>query len=147
MLVNFGDFVDGSTKKTNDPFVQLLPTTDDAAEAHNDFVSVRLNGVDDTSNFHLLPASVLPPNDDDTTNDNESFSQKIHPYLPYIIAGSSVLGALLIGAILWCCCSSRKEKYHRLHEPAPVGHSNMHQQQQQWQQPPPFHNYQPARRY
>ncbi|TCD60070.1 hypothetical protein EIP91_010788 [Steccherinum ochraceum] len=139
MLVNFGDFVEGSTKKTNDPFIQLLPTTE-LGEAHNDFVSTRLNGVDDTANFHLLPASVLPPSDENTQEDNESFSEKIHPYLPYIIAVSSALGALLIGSIVWCILGSRKKKYQKLHEPAPVGHANA-------QQPPPFHSYQPQRRY
>jgi len=138
MLVNFGDFVDGSPKNTNDPFIQLLPTTDDLAEAHSDFVSLRLNGIDDTGNFRLLPASVLPPSDDNSADDNKSFSEKIHPYLPYIIAGASALGALLIGSILWCVCSSRKKKYQKLHEHrAPVGH----------EQPPPFQEYQPSRRY
>jgi hypothetical protein len=38
MLVNFGDFIDGKQDKVADPYVQLLPTTDDLAEAHNDFV-------------------------------------------------------------------------------------------------------------
>lgn len=140
MLVNFGDFVDGSTKNKNDPYIQLLPTTTDAAEAHNDFVTGRLHGVDDTGNFQLLPASVLPEEGDDpadSANDNKSFSEKIKPYLPYIIAVSSALGALLLGSIIWCCVSSRKKRYQKIHEPAPVGYA----------QQPPFQSYQPGRRY
>ncbi|KAI0045589.1 acid protease, partial [Auriscalpium vulgare] len=43
LLVNFGDFVDGSTSRA-DPYVQLLSTTNDTAAAHSDFVNVRLNG-------------------------------------------------------------------------------------------------------
>ncbi|THH26418.1 hypothetical protein EUX98_g7772 [Antrodiella citrinella] len=139
MLVNFGDFVDNAGKNTTDPYVQLLPTTD-LAEAHNDFVSARLNGIDNTGNFHLLPASVLPPSDEqDSAEDNESISEKIHPYLPYIIAGSTALGALLFGSVLWCCISSnRKKRYQKLREhTAPAGYD----------QPPPFQEYQPARRY
>ncbi|KAH8107881.1 acid protease [Cristinia sonorae] len=142
MLVNFGDFVDGSTKNTNDPYIQLLPITTDAAEAHSDFVSQRLGGLDSTADLQLLPASVLPDvNDGNPTDDNKSFSEKLRPYLPYIIAGSSALGALLIGSILWCCLSSRKPKYQPLHEPAPVGHANAPHQ------PPPYQSYQPQRRY
>ncbi|KAI0045590.1 acid protease, partial [Auriscalpium vulgare] len=43
LLVNFGDFVDGSTSRA-DPYVQLLSTTNDTAAAHSDFVNVRIKG-------------------------------------------------------------------------------------------------------
>ncbi|KAH9007242.1 aspartic peptidase domain-containing protein [Lactarius hatsudake] len=47
LLIDYGDFVDGTTK-TDDPYVQLLPMTDPAA-AHADFVATRLSGKDTTS--------------------------------------------------------------------------------------------------
>jgi len=42
LLIDYGDFVDGTTK-TDKPYVQLLPMTDPAA-AHADFVATRLSG-------------------------------------------------------------------------------------------------------
>ncbi|KAH9041834.1 acid protease [Lactarius hengduanensis] len=47
LLIDYGDFVDGTTK-TDVPYVQLLPMTDPAA-AHADFVATRLSGKDTTS--------------------------------------------------------------------------------------------------
>lgn len=46
LLIDYGDFVDGTTKKAP-PFAQLLSLTD-AAAAHADFVQARLDGVDST---------------------------------------------------------------------------------------------------
>ncbi|KAI0093260.1 acid protease [Irpex rosettiformis] len=140
MLINFGDFVDGASSKTADPFLQLLPLTDDLTEAHSDFVNIRLMGNDNTGNFQLLPSSVLPPNNDSTTSDNnnnDSVGSKIKKYLPYIIAGSAVIGLLLIAAVIGCCMSSRKKRYRRLHDPAPHGLERVE----------PFERYRPARRY
>lgn len=140
MLINFGDFVDGASSKTADPYLQLLPLTDDLSEAHSDFVNVRLMGEDNTGNFQLLPSSVLPPNDEDTSSDNDhddSVGSKIKKYLPYIIAASAVVGLLLIAAVIGCCMSSRKKRYRRLHDPAPHGLEHVE----------PFERYQPARRY
>ena len=55
MLINFGDFVDGSPNNTADPYIQLLPTTN-MQQAHQDFVNIRLGGVDTTSSQPpLLP--------------------------------------------------------------------------------------------
>jgi hypothetical protein len=46
LLINYGDFVDGTATKAL-PYVQLLSVTDSAA-AHMDFVQTRLGGVDTT---------------------------------------------------------------------------------------------------
>lgn len=142
--INYGDFVDGSTNKKADPYIQLLPLTDDLAEAHSDFVNVRLMGDDQTGNFHLLPASVLPP--DNSTNsdgddDDQSFSDKIHPYIPYLIAGSVGGAVLLLIAIAFCVVSSRRSRYRRLHDPAPQGLPVDHHQDA------PFMRYEPTNRY
>lgn len=142
MLIDFGDFVDGSTSKTADPYIQLLPLTADLTEAHTDFVTVRLSGVDETGNFKLLPATVLPDDDDDSSSsddDSESFGQKLKPYLPYLIAGCVAAGVILLFAIAFFVARSRRMRYRRLQEPAPQGlehHSDA-----------PFMRYQPSRTY
>ncbi len=56
LLINFGDFVDGSVNITADPYVQLLSTTAPAA-AHADFVNVRLN------NARTVPPTQTPSAD------------------------------------------------------------------------------------
>ena len=70
MVMNYGDFIVGSTNQTN-PYMQFLSVTDpaqgiyillhhsglnayDVFPAHTDFVKVRLNGVDTTMNDSLL---------------------------------------------------------------------------------------------
>lgn len=55
-LFDYGDWVDESSNDREDPYIQLLPTTD-KTQAHNDFVQVRLNGVDTTDS----PAQALLP--------------------------------------------------------------------------------------
>ncbi|KAH9935317.1 aspartic peptidase domain-containing protein [Fomitopsis serialis] len=135
LLVDLGDYVHGSAASTTDPYMQLLSITD-PAEAHKNFVDARLGGVDNTSAFHLLPAM-------NTTNwatsSSESTSQKIKPYLPYIIAGSAAVAILLIVAAGACFGSRKRTRYQRLHEPAPVGLPVYDQ---------PFPRYQrPHRRY
>ncbi|EMD37877.1 hypothetical protein CERSUDRAFT_114514 [Gelatoporia subvermispora B] len=137
LLVNFGDFVDGSSSNTAAPYIQMLPVTSPSA-AHDDFVQERLDGNDSGQNFQLLPAN--PDGDGDDDSDSKSFSQKIKPYLPYIIAGSIVVGLLLVGSIIWCCVRSRRQRYRPLHDPAPIGATYEHA-------PPPFASYQPRRRY
>ncbi|KAH9007228.1 acid protease [Lactarius hatsudake] len=56
LLINYGDFVDGTTK-TGDPYVQLISMTDPAA-AHADFVATRLGEKNNTSS----PLNPGPPN-------------------------------------------------------------------------------------
>ncbi|KAF5380669.1 hypothetical protein D9757_007060 [Collybiopsis confluens] len=60
-LFNYGDFVnDNNGTARNDPYMQLLSTTD-PADAHNDFVTQRLNGDDTTGNQVLgAPTSGTP---------------------------------------------------------------------------------------
>jgi hypothetical protein len=108
-LVDFGDFVDGSTN-TAPPYVQLLSLTNNSAAAHQDFVKVRLSG------------------QNTTTNNNSPINIKKIA----IIAGAAGLGilALLVG-LCFCCSRGRKttttggvmgfggRTYQPLHEPPP----------------------------
>ena len=56
-LFDYGNFMEDTAVDRGDPFIQLLPLTN-VEEAHNDFVQVRLNGIDTTGDASqaLLPA-------------------------------------------------------------------------------------------
>lgn len=124
MLIDYGDFVDG-TSNTANPYIQLLATTDDLKEAHEDFVNVRMGGKDD-ANWQLLPPSSTgsPPKTD------SQFVRKIKYYWPIIAA---VAGFLILVLLISCFCVRRRKRsggrpfwkgkrsYRPLDEPAPVG--------------------------
>ncbi|KAI0663518.1 acid protease [Cubamyces menziesii] len=138
MLINFGDFVDGALAKVGDPYIQLLPLTD-PAEAHSDFVQLRMGGVDRSSELKLLPA--IPDTDNEENDDSSSSSDNgIKKYLPYIIAGSVAGGVILISLILYAIFGGSSKKYRRLQDPAPAGLPNPYDR-------PAFAQYQPSRRY
>ncbi|KAJ7791231.1 aspartic peptidase domain-containing protein [Mycena olivaceomarginata] len=137
-LINFGDFIADSTNKA-DPYIQFLSITD-PAEAHSDFVKVRLNGTDDQP-------SVLSHNGS-TDNNNDSSSSPSKK--TYIIIGAAVLGAivlLLIGAFIFKRSRSKQRGVYRpLHLPAPgAGQPQMYQQQPLYGGAnPPVYNARPA---
>lgn len=137
MLINFGDYVDGAASKVGDPYIQLLPLTD-PAEAHRDFVQVRMGGIDRSADLKLRPA-LTDTSDDDDDSTTSSSDDNIKKYLPYIIAGSVAGGLILLALVLYACLGGSKKKYRPLHDPAPAGLPG--------QGPPPFQQYQPSRRY
>ncbi|KAI0823632.1 aspartic peptidase domain-containing protein [Trametes gibbosa] len=116
ILMNFGDFVDGSQTQVGDPFVKLLALTD-PAEAHEDFVQQRLGGIDTTGQQTLLP----PPPQEVNTVVAETASQKLRPFLPYIIVASIIGGLLLLFAVAYFFIWRSGRKYQRLNAPAPAG--------------------------
>jgi hypothetical protein len=63
MLVNVGDFVEGTTNKTADPFIQMLPLTNDTTRVHNEFVSARTNlkngSINGAANIAVRGSTVL----------------------------------------------------------------------------------------
>ncbi|KAI0051787.1 acid protease [Auriscalpium vulgare] len=83
ILINYGDFADGTTSKL-DPYIQLLPTTN-ISSAHIDFVNVRLNGIDTTGSQTLLPTpvsnTIAPPSatPDPVSTTPDSFSTLTNP--------------------------------------------------------------------
>lgn len=111
MLVNFGDFIDGKQDKVADPYVQLLPTTDDLTEAHNDFVQVRLKGIDSTKDQSLLDTfTPSGPPDVGTSNSSGGFSNWLYKHKTILIAvGASLGGLLLISIVALCCCRRRRK--------------------------------------
>jgi len=149
MLVNFGDFIDGKENKVANPYVQLLPTTDDIAEAHNDFVNTRLEGVDSTKDQSLMDTfTPSGPPDVRTSNDNGGFSSWLDRHKTVLIAVGASLGGLLLillGTLCFCCRrrTNVREKdgkrvwflrgvpvngkggYKRMHEPVPSAETGL----------------------
>lgn len=138
MLVNYGNFIDGDVSKTDNPFVQLLPLTTDVAEAHADFVSVRLNGSDTTGGQVLLGNVTAsgPPDPTSSDNGDSGFVAYVKKHKWAFIGGSIGIGVLLLGLVVaLCCCGGGKRKkwmkgvpvrsgssmYRQLDEPAPLG--------------------------
>lgn len=124
ILIDYGDFVDG-TSSTADPYIQLLATTDDLAEAHQDFVNVRLGGKDD-ANWQLLP----PSSTGSTPKSESGVVRGLKQYWPIIVG---VGGFLILAILIGCICMRRRKKggvrplwrgkksYRPLQDPAPVG--------------------------
>ncbi|OBZ68699.1 putative aspartic-type endopeptidase CTSD [Grifola frondosa] len=116
--INFGDFVDGSTNKTADPYIQLLSLTNNSAEAHSDFLKVRGD-------------SPWTPNAD------TSFGAEVHAHLPIVIGVCAGVAVLLLIAIAACCCCGKRRSrggrapffqrsYQPLHDPAPEAYDLRH---------------------
>ncbi|KAF7314599.1 Peptidase A1 domain-containing protein [Mycena kentingensis (nom. inval.)] len=133
-LINFGDFIADSTGKA-DPYMQFLALTD-PAEAHADFVQVRLGGVDTTINVFSADGSSFT-DDDDNSSDN-------HKRTIYYIVAASAVGALLlifIGVYFYRNrASARRGAYKQLHLPAPG-------QGMGAGAPPPMYQYQQTQPY
>lgn len=118
MSVNFGDFVDGSPSTTANPYIQFLPTTNDTAEAHSDFVKVRGESSWDPSS-------------------GDSLLGKIRAHLPLVIGVCVAVGVVLIGLIV-CCLRHRpmgktpagfmnfQSSYRPLHATAPGEAYDLH---------------------
>ncbi|KAI0632396.1 acid protease [Trametes polyzona] len=145
--INFGDFVEGSPDTTADPYVQMLPTTNDTAEAHADFIKVR--------------------GDSPWTPSGASFSERVHAHLSLVIGLSVAAGALLLIALAACCFYRARSKrrrtaffrpaqmYQPLHDPAPPEAHDLHlinngggqgygQQASGYSQQPPGYGQQPS---
>ena len=109
LLVNFGDFIDGKQDKVANPYVQLLPTTE-LVEAHNDFVQIRLKGVDTTGGQTFLD-NFTPsgPPDVKQSNNSSGFSGWLARHKTILIAvGASLGGVLLLLFTVLCCCRRRR---------------------------------------
>ncbi|EIW59384.1 acid protease [Trametes versicolor FP-101664 SS1] len=128
--INFGDFVDGATDTTADPYVQLLSTTNDTAEWHADFIKVRGNSP--------------------WTPTGATFAERIRARLPLIIGLSVAAGVVLLLAIGACCYYRRRNQrqrmaffrpgqmYQPLHEPAPPEAHDLHLVGSAGGGPPPY---------
>lgn len=94
LLINYGDFVDGTTTKAP-PYAQLLSLTD-AAAAHSDFVQARLGGVD-TTGMQVFNADRPVSSPAVSVNDGHQ-TKKVVIYS--VIAGSLVLVFVIFTAYI-----------------------------------------------
>jgi len=110
-LLDYGDFIDGSSNDRGSPFVQLLPLTD-VNTAHNDFVRSRLNGNDTTGNPSkvLLPASQCQRSPESAAERKQHYEEMVLSRWPYILVGCLVFVILCILLIVWRCCCRRNKK-------------------------------------
>jgi hypothetical protein len=126
LLINYGDFRDGTTDK-DAPFVQALATTDPVS-AHTDFVRARLAGVDSTGLQTLLNAPATVPTPTPDTND-ETKSWFARHWVVIAIAGASTAAGLLALALVACCLQRRHRAkapaYRTLAAPAPMPAADM----------------------
>jgi hypothetical protein len=111
-LLNGGRSIDDSVDQV-DPYVQLASIIDPIA-AKQDFINIRLGGNASAlsdSRFALLPAnesqhSPIPPGEK-----TKELEEKVLSRLPYILLGSVILLALIIGFCIWrCCCRGKNRK-------------------------------------
>jgi hypothetical protein len=141
LLINFGDFVDGSVDTTADPYVQLLSVTNPAA-AHAEFVNVRLNHTGAAASSTPAPVvdkiSDLQPTtgSSQTSSGGDVKSAFLKQKIPIIIVLSVGVALVLLGIIMVCCTRDRFSKrgrhsladtyrsYQRLEAPAPLGNFN-----------------------
>jgi hypothetical protein len=129
LLINYGDYVDGTTTKIP-PYVQLLSITDPTA-AHLDFVSTRLGGTD-TTGMQRFDDTTPVSNTDNVANTFDQQQRLI--VIIGVVAGSVFLLAALVG--LYLTVRRRRNRhlhfgpdlstvdmglYHPLHRAAPQG--------------------------
>lgn len=109
LLLDYGDFTDDTAVSTENPYAQLLSTTD-PADAHADFVAARLGGQDTTgSQRHSSNSS---------GSGSKSFFQK---YRIPIFAAAAVAGVAALTGAVWLVARRRKPVYRPLYDPAPAG--------------------------
>jgi hypothetical protein len=59
MVVNVGDFVEGFPNQTADPYIQLLPLTNDTARVHTEFANARKRSGAVDASTSMSMASVM----------------------------------------------------------------------------------------
>lgn len=111
-LFDFGDFVHGPEDR-GDPYIQMLSTTD-PAEAHSDFVTVRLEGIDKTGFQRLNAAKTDGPPAKKTETKNIIY---------FALAVTAVALAVIIGIVSLVIMIRRRRRisagvYKPLHDPA-----------------------------
>jgi len=116
LLLDYGDFVDGSTSNKDAPYIQAVSTTD-VAEGHKDFVEARLSGKDTTT-----PHGSSSNGNNNNNNKSQGFFRK---YRIPIFIGAAVAGFAALSGAVWFVTRRRKRVYRPLFEPAPAGDMQM----------------------
>jgi hypothetical protein len=94
-----------------DPFAYIMPVTD-KGKAHNDFVQVRMGGVDVSgdSAHALLPADQGQKSPIPDSEKKKELQAKILSRWPYIFLGCFVFFLILVSFGIWKCCKRRKQR-------------------------------------
>ncbi|KAF9454880.1 acid protease [Macrolepiota fuliginosa MF-IS2] len=96
-LFDYGDFIsatNASSSSTNDPYLQMYSITN-ISEAHQDFVKVRLGGIDTTDQQGLLDNPVK------NSRSNTTY---------YVIAAVAVIAAIVVISFLIICTRKRRQR-------------------------------------
>ncbi|KIJ22314.1 hypothetical protein M422DRAFT_277314 [Sphaerobolus stellatus SS14] len=114
MLVNYGDFVLGNPNNQNDPFLQLLSTTNPAT-AHKQFVQSRLGGNNITIS-QTSPGTSSAGNFDSDGDDSQSSPTGTQSFLQknwifFVIAGG-VLAAIIVSGCVWSSLRARRRNMY-----------------------------------
>lgn len=110
-LMDYGNWVPHSKNDRDDPFIQLLPLTNKQT-AHDDFVKVRMGGVDKSgdSSHALLPADQMKHSPISSAEKKKMYEEKVLSRWPYIFVGCLAFVFIVIGLIIWRCCVRRKRR-------------------------------------
>lgn len=111
-LLDFGNWIDIDSKEADHPYVQLASVTDPAI-AHNEFVKVRLGGVDTTgdSKWQLLPPDQMQHSPVSDEEKKKRYQEMVLSRWPYILLGCLVFTLGLTGYCVWrCCCRKGRKK-------------------------------------
>ena len=115
LYINFVDFVEGKLDQIADPYIQMLPLTNDTKEAHDDFVKVRGGSR--------------------SVDTSKSFADRVKSHLVIVIVVAVGAGLLILCGIAFCCLRNRKlrrtpagfmnlqSSYAPLHDPAPPSYN------------------------
>jgi hypothetical protein len=118
LLLNYGDFIDGSTSSTSSPYAQVLSTTN-PAQAHADFVKTRLGGTDTTGTQHVNGSG-------SGSGSNKNSSGFFQKYRIPIFAVAAVGGILVFLGAVYLVTRRRKPTYRPLYDPAPAAMPMQH---------------------
>jgi hypothetical protein len=129
LLINFGDFVDGTTTKAP-PYVQLLSVTDPAT-AHQDFVQTRLAGVD-TTGLQVLSDQPASSPDHVSTHHEDHRTRTI---VISVVAGS--LALLSFAGAAFIALKRRRRRNFVTHSAIGTGSSYDHTAYHPLQHAPP----------
>ncbi|OJT08148.1 hypothetical protein TRAPUB_944 [Trametes pubescens] len=110
-LFDYGNFMEDTANDRGDPFIQLLSVTD-ATEARQDFVQLRLNGVDSTNDtaHALLPASQMQHSPISAAEKKKQYEEMILSRWPYIFVGCLAFVIIVISLITWRCCVRKRKQ-------------------------------------
>ncbi|KAF8306322.1 acid protease [Clavulina sp. PMI_390] len=106
-LFNWGDFVDDTAVSRNSPYVQMQSTTN-MAVAHQQFVEMRMGGVDHTgdSQFKLLKnGQSSPVPESERIQHLEGFA-----YRHRVAIAAGTVGAFILLLLLSTCCFIRRRR-------------------------------------